>query len=87
MVCVYSRAEGSALEDMAGEEGVWVCHATGKLASPEEVMGERGQAAECTEAQAHTSPLLAADAWPPPGAELVQIEDLYDHLAERQERL
>ncbi len=59
---VYSREVG-------GEEGVWVCHASGTLAPEEESVQE--QAA-----------MLAGEAWPPADCEPVAVEDLYDRLAE-----
>jgi acyl transferase domain-containing protein/acyl carrier protein len=73
-VGIYSRAEHASSDGLAGEEQEWVCHATGILAAGEGISREQGM----LEAQAAS---LTANAWPPPGAEVVEVEGLYDRLA------
>ncbi len=73
-VAVYSRSARTATDELFDEEGAWVCHATGTLVSRDSAQPERG----ALEAQAAS---LALDVWPPAGAEVVPVEDLYDRLA------
>ncbi|WSL80573.1 SDR family NAD(P)-dependent oxidoreductase [Kitasatospora sp. NBC_01266] len=62
-----ATAEADADADADGEDTPWVLHATGTLAT--------GPAAPATTAD--------LTSWPPPGAEPVEVSDLYDRLAER----
>ncbi len=66
-VAIYSRAESSA-DGAGGEEAQWARHASGVLAPATDV----DPAIE----------LLRQQEWPPAGAEPVDVEYLYDRLAE-----
>ncbi len=71
-VSIHSRPE-SAHSDGHGTEELWMCHASGVLAADEAPLGEvRERAAG-----------LTGGVWPPPGAESVEVSDLYSRLAER----
>ena len=65
---IYSRAWH--LEDATAEENPWICHAVGSL----EGSGDRSQLEQEREPEYDQS-------WPPPGAEPVAVEELYDGLA------
>ncbi|HEX8073940.1 MAG TPA: SDR family NAD(P)-dependent oxidoreductase, partial [Thermoleophilaceae bacterium] len=67
-VVVYSRPEGSP-DDEPGAAAEWSRHASGTIAPA----GADG---------ARASERLAAEVWPPDGAEPVDVEFLYDRLAE-----
>ncbi len=67
-ITIYSRPEGLAADGLGGDEA-WTRNASGVLA--------RGSAGADAPAAA-----LAAEAWPPAGAEALEVEDLYDRLAE-----
>jgi acyl transferase domain-containing protein/NADPH:quinone reductase-like Zn-dependent oxidoreductase/short-subunit dehydrogenase/acyl carrier protein len=71
-VSIHARPEAAAADDQWIQAPTWTRHAAGVLAPAGEPAALQGQARE-----------FAASAWPPPGAEAVQIEDLYDRLAER----
>jgi NADPH:quinone reductase-like Zn-dependent oxidoreductase/acyl carrier protein len=79
---IYSRAEEPAAEDAAAE-GVWVCHATGRLAGrPAEDDGAgESEDADWDLAVAERVALLGSNTWPPPGGEPLAVEDLYDRMA------
>jgi acyl transferase domain-containing protein/thioesterase domain-containing protein/NADP-dependent 3-hydroxy acid dehydrogenase YdfG/acyl carrier protein len=64
---IYSRADGGSIGD---DEQVWVCNASGLL-EPGDTTPVDQQAA------------FARGEWPPPGAESVEVERLYEDLAER----
>jgi acyl transferase domain-containing protein/acyl carrier protein len=66
-LAIYSRAQDSAEE--LGGEAPWVRHASGALAQAP---------ADADAAFEHA----AGQEWPPPGAEPVEVEFLYDQLAE-----
>ncbi|HXA54463.1 MAG TPA: SDR family NAD(P)-dependent oxidoreductase, partial [Solirubrobacteraceae bacterium] len=70
-VNVYSRAEPDREEKM-GDGGEWVHHARGVLAPAEDAI-----------ATARDTGAAFTEAWPPPGAESVALEDVYDRLTER----
>jgi acyl transferase domain-containing protein/NADPH:quinone reductase-like Zn-dependent oxidoreductase/acyl carrier protein len=76
-VGIYSRPESGAAESVLRDDGQWVCHATGVLARGERDGLERQAAME---QQAAT---LAEGAWPPAGAEVVDISGLYGELMGR----
>jgi acyl transferase domain-containing protein/acyl carrier protein len=65
-VGVYSRAES---QDAAADDGGWLRHATGLLATAGDVDDPATER-------------LAEEAWPPEGAEAVDVESFYDHIAE-----
>jgi len=74
---IHSRPEGVAGEDGLSQDGhghaqAWTRNAIGALAAAGEPPALAERARE-----------LAEGAWPPRGADPVQIEDLYDRLAER----
>ena len=79
---IHSRPESAGAGER-GIEGVWTCHARGTLAPRAGVP----DAAAPTDARAASSAgqaaLCADRAWPPEGAEVVRVEDLYDDLAMR----
>ncbi len=68
---VYSRAE--PVGDFVLNEGEWSCNANGSL-------GSSGQEDQIS---VGGSVLGQDGVWPPAGAESVEVEDLYDRLAER----
>ena len=70
---IYSRPQDSPSEHSPVGEA-WTCHASGTLA-PDDLTGE-------TAAPDRRMAQLAGD-WPPPGAERVELDDLYERLAER----
>jgi acyl transferase domain-containing protein/acyl carrier protein len=74
-VGIYSRAEGDSGEGAFSEEP-WTRHASGMLA-PEGQAALGGQAAPRERAA-----VLAGQSWPPVGSEAVEVDDLYDALAE-----
>jgi acyl transferase domain-containing protein/acyl carrier protein len=73
-LAIYSRAQDSAAD---GElpAGEWTRHASGLLTS------EAARASAGAESSQQRAAL--AGSWPPPGAEAVEVEDLYERLAER----
>jgi acyl transferase domain-containing protein len=75
---IHSRVRDGGTPGAAGEElaagGQWTCHATGVLVSH--------SAALSVEDDARLA-LLAGETWPPPGAERVELDGIYDRLAER----
>ncbi len=64
---IHSRPEPAAASDL--QERNWTLHATGVLASGEGAVSERAS--------------LLAGVWPPEGSEVVDVDGLYDQLAER----
>jgi acyl transferase domain-containing protein/NAD(P)-dependent dehydrogenase (short-subunit alcohol dehydrogenase family)/D-arabinose 1-dehydrogenase-like Zn-dependent alcohol dehydrogenase/acyl carrier protein len=70
-VSVYSRIE-QGTEDALATASEWTCHAIGALA-PAAPAGEPAWVG---------SPVTEDGVWPPTGAESVEVEDLYDRLAE-----
>ncbi len=70
-VSIYSRREGES----AGEEREWTHHASGTLAVGETIP-------QAPAASAVGEAPFAGDAWPPAGADAVQVDDLYRRLAE-----
>ena len=73
---IYSRLEGVSGEGVPSEEE-WTRHASGVLAPAGAVLN--GQAA----ALKQRAGVLAGESWPPDGSEVVQVDGLYDILAER----
>jgi acyl transferase domain-containing protein/acyl carrier protein len=71
-VKIFSRSE-SATED--GSDGQWTRHASGVLARGEE-------AAEDRVVMEERAALLTGQAWPPEGAQAINIDDFYRHIAE-----
>ena len=75
---IHSRSQPAPDDGLAAEQRrAWVCHATGVLAS-----SERAAPDELARTQARAES-LAGEAWPPVEATVVEVEDLYDRLAER----
>ncbi len=66
VVAVYARTEATAAED---ERAPWVRHATGVLTAEDAAAIDGAAAAELT------------GAWPPPDAEEIDVEGIYDGLA------
>jgi acyl transferase domain-containing protein/acyl carrier protein len=73
---IYSRPERSDRDDPFSEGEEWTRHASGTLASAGTTVN--GHAA----ATGERAELLKDDAWPPKDATVIDIEDLYDTLAE-----
>ena len=71
-VSVHSRPDDPSAEIEAHGEDLWIRHASGTL---------RPSSARDADSQAASSEI--ARAWPPPGAEPLSIEDLYERLGER----
>ncbi len=72
---VYSRAESAAMDGLSDEAQTWTRHATGVLVSDGAVGARETELREQMNS-------LADGAWPPAGATVVQVEDLYDRMAE-----
>jgi acyl transferase domain-containing protein/D-arabinose 1-dehydrogenase-like Zn-dependent alcohol dehydrogenase/acyl carrier protein len=72
---VHSRPQDPASEGVGSSPEAWTRHAAGVLA-PGDPAAERAELAERMAG-------LTAGAWPPPDAESVAVDDLYDRLAER----
>jgi candicidin polyketide synthase FscB len=72
---VHSRPEGSA-EGAPGEER-WTRHVSGELAPAGAALNGRAEAFE------ERMGVLAGESWPPAGAEVIEVDGLYDALAER----
>ncbi len=64
---IHSRPQHESVEDV--ELGEWTCHARGVLVPEHEAPGR-----DAVES-------LAAEAWPPEGAEPLDVEGLYDRIA------
>ncbi len=78
-VSIYS-CSGEALHDGLGENEVeWVRHAVGVLITEEGRSGEEGSGGQASRLRAQE---LGA-AWPPIGAEVVDVDELYDGLVGR----
>ncbi|HZL48772.1 MAG TPA: SDR family NAD(P)-dependent oxidoreductase, partial [Solirubrobacteraceae bacterium] len=60
----------------AFSEAEWTRHASGVLTSSETLAGEHSALSE-------RAAVLAGQSWPPEGAEAVEVDDVYDRLAER----
>ena len=73
---VYSRLEQAAGEDPFSGEASWTRHASGALMATGAALN--GQAA----ALKQRSELLQDAAWPPPGASAIDLDGVYDALAE-----
>jgi acyl transferase domain-containing protein/NADPH:quinone reductase-like Zn-dependent oxidoreductase/acyl carrier protein len=69
---IYSCLEGSAEDESL--RGEWVCHASGVLGMDEAEPAEEPLAAELAQ--------LAAESWPPQGAQEFSAEFFYDRVAE-----
>ena len=70
-VSIHSRVERAAAEDDAREERSWTRNATGMLAS-----------AGATDGRSRAAQRRLAEAWPPPGAEPLDMDEVYERLAE-----
>ncbi len=70
---VYSRSEDVLTDEAEGSEQAWTRHATGLLAAG-------GATAERTVLEGRAA-ALADGAWPPEGAEMVDVDGVYDRLA------
>ncbi len=66
---IYSRAADPSDEGVSPEQE-WTRHASGTLATAQAASSERAN-------------VLAGESWPPAGTEAVDIDDLYDLLAEQ----
>ena len=76
---IYSRLEEATNAGMLAD-GEWICHARGTLSQMEaSSAADLSAAAPAGEA----GRLVAERSWPPEGAEAVDIEGIYDGLAER----
>ncbi len=73
---IHSRPEQGSVEDELGEQQ-WTRHASG-------VLGPAGAAVNPRAASVQErAALLSDDSWPPPGAQALPVDGLYDLLAER----
>ncbi len=72
-VTISSRPASPEEDALAAEP--WTRHASGVLVA--------GEASTAGRAGGERAATLAAEAWPPPGAEPIAIEELYDELAAR----
>ncbi len=76
VVGIYSRLEGSLGDAVLDGEQAWTRHADGTLHPSDPATGRGSAPGE------QMGP-LAGKAWPPPKAESLAVEGLYDRLAER----
>ncbi len=76
-VSIHSRVFASAEDDLPGAERAWTRNAAGVLEMSEAAASRERQAL-----QRRTRELLG-DVWPPPGAEQLEVEGLYERLADR----
>jgi acyl transferase domain-containing protein/NADPH:quinone reductase-like Zn-dependent oxidoreductase/NADP-dependent 3-hydroxy acid dehydrogenase YdfG/acyl carrier protein len=82
-VGIYSRLEGATGEGLLEEQQAWVRHASGTLISGEAT--QEAQAALRGDAEValrEETAVFADGEWPPPGAQAVDVDGLYDRLAE-----
>ncbi len=75
---IFTRPDGGAADGSWVEEG-WTRHARGVLAADAEASD--GHAPADLRAVEQQAGLFAAGAWPPPGAEPVPVDELYDYFA------
>ena len=71
---IHARAERTG--EASGSPETWTRHATGLLGP------ERAQSRSVAEERAGRPPSRLAGTWPPAGAEPIQIDDLYERLAD-----
>ena len=76
LVGIYSRADGPVGDDGVPEEG-WTRHASGVLAPAGTVLNGRATVMQERARSLHD------DAWPPRDAQAIELDGLYDMLAER----
>ncbi len=81
---IYSRLEEATNAGMLAD-GEWICHARGTLSQMEASSAAAPSAADLSAAApaGEAGRLVAERSWPPEGAEAVDIEGIYDGLAER----
>ncbi len=72
-VSIHSCPQEAVTDGLIGQEHAWTCHASGLLVSDEQAPG-------ASDFDGHLSVL--AGPWPPEGAQTVEVDDLYDILAE-----
>ncbi len=75
-VTVCSRRASPEDDDVLAREP-WTRHASGVLVAGESAVAGHARANE------RVTAALAAEAWPPPGARAISIDDLYDEVAAR----
>jgi len=73
---IYSRAQDTAGDDGVESAETWTRHACGMLATDEAAAEDLTGAQEMTE-------VCGDGVWPPAGAEIVDVDDLYEQLAAR----
>ncbi len=81
---IYSRLEEATNAGMLAD-GEWICHARGTLSQMEASSAAASSAEDISAAApaGEAGRLVAEGSWPPEGAEAVDIEGIYDGLAER----
>ncbi len=73
---IYSRPDGaSSMQTLAGADHAWIRHAAGMLSPSETSVDERSIQRQRVQELAGT--------WPPSGAQQIDIDGLYDRLAEQ----
>ena len=80
-LAIHSRPEGPAGEGLFSEEQ-WTRHASGALVSADAPEARQGQAVKDPLATQARLDGMTGEAWPPRGAEVVEIDGLYEALAE-----
>ena len=74
------RPEHADGDDPFAEDQAWMRHATGILTTAEHAAADGASAGKASPQE--RAAVLAGEAWPPEGAEVVDIEDFYDALVE-----
>ncbi len=77
---IYSRPEHADGDDPFAEDQSWMRHATGILTTAEHAATDGASAGKASPQE--RAAVLAGEVWPPEGAEVVDVEDFYDAVAE-----
>jgi polyketide synthase 12 len=78
---IHSRLEGDS-HDGSDSGAEWTHHATALLASEPEMAGSPGDGAERATGATGRAAALARESWPPQGAQEVEVDGIYERLAE-----
>jgi polyketide synthase 12 len=81
-VSVYARPERTPSGGFGEQEPAWTCHAVGVLSSSDTVAGESLPVADENRSLESGGASWIDGVWPPPGSASVELDDLYDVMAE-----